>query len=252
VELIDTHCHLFMEPLGQQVDAVLQRARTAGVTGVVVPAYDVASWDPVAGLAERPGVSVALGLHPWAAEQPLELDRLESLLHSSGAVAVGEIGLDFAVDRVDRKRQIDVLVQQLELARRLDLPVILHCRKAFEALIALVREHGPLRGVVHAFSRGTELAGRLVDELDLHLAFGGTITRRQALRPRHSASTVPGHRLLLETDAPSIGLDGVKPGETEPRHVAQVAAEVAGLRGEALEALAEETTRNARALFALP
>jgi TatD DNase family protein len=167
-------------------------------------------------------------------------------------VAVGEIGLDFAIPDADRRRQIDVFTEQLDLARRLDLPVILHCRRAFDAMEALLRERGPVRGVLHAFSRGPELARRLVDGLDLHLAFGGAVTRPGARRPRESAAAVPASRLLLETDAPSIGLEGVPPEQTEPRHVAQVAEAVAELRGESLEQVAEQTTENARRLFKLP
>lgn len=250
MELVDTHCHLFLEPLGARVEAALERARGAGVTRVVVPAYDSASWDRVAGLAARPGVAVAYGLHPWVADEPLDLERLEALL--PGAVALGEVGLDFAVDHPDRRCQIEALQRQLELARRLDLPVILHCRRAFDALFALLRQHGPLRGVLHAFSRGAELAGRAVRELDLHVAIGGAVTRPGALRARQSAAAVPSRRLLLETDAPSIGMEGLAAEETEPRHVARVAGAVAALRAEPLEAVAEETTRNARSLFGLP
>ena len=156
VELVDTHCHLFMEPLCTTPGAVVQRAREAGVTHVVVPAYDAASWNAAAGLTHLPGVHAALGLHPWVAGQPLDLERLESLLRSSQTVALGEIGLDFAIERFDRQQQIDVLRRQLLLARRLDLPVILHCRKAFDDLIALVREVGPLRGIGDQRSRAVD------------------------------------------------------------------------------------------------
>lgn len=251
MELVDTHCHLNFDPLAADIEAVLQRAKDAGVTRVVVPAYDAASWDAVSRLADRPGVAVALGQHPWSADQPFEAERLEALLVATGAVAIGEVGLDFAVRGADRRRQVDVLHSQLELARRVDLPVILHCRKAFDALIALVQEHGPLRGVLHAYSRSADMASRLVGELDLHVAFGGGVTRPSALHTRHAAAAVPGHRLLLETDAPSIGVEGVPPEQVEPRHVVQVASVVAGLRDESIEELAEETTRNAKVLFGL-
>ena len=250
MELIDTHCHLYFDPLATDVPGVLGRARAEGVVQVVVPAYDLSSWEAMPTLV-GPGVAVAYGLHPWKANQPLELDLLEQQIRSTGAVAVGEIGLDFAIPDADRRRQIDAFTEQLDLARRLDLPVILHCRRAFDAMEALLRERGPVRGVLHAFSRGPELARRLVEGLDLHLAFGGGVTRPAARRSRESVATVPARRLLLETDAPSIGLEGVPPERTEPRHVARVAAVVAELRGERPEQVAEQTTENARQLFRL-
>lgn len=251
MELVDTHCHLDAGPLERDLDGVLQRAVAAGVTRVVVPAYDLASWERVAALGRRPGLFPALGLHPWAVAEPLDLAALRQGLRSSGAVAVGEVGLDFAIPQADRPRQLEVLRMQLGLALELDLPVILHCRNAFEELIATLAPHvGRLRGVVHAFSKGPELAGRLL-ALGLHLAFGGAVTRPGA-RARRAASAVPTDRLLLETDAPSIGLQGIPAENVEPCHVATVALACAELRAVALPELARTTTENARELFRLP
>ncbi len=251
MELVDTHCHLFLPPLAARLEPALARARERGVTRVVVPAYDLASWASVQSLAGRPGLHAALGLHPWVAAEPLELAALEAALRRAGAVAVGEIGLDLAIEGADRVRQLELLDAQLGVARALGLPVILHCRAAFEELIALLAPHAPVRGVVHAFSKGPELARRLLD-LGLHLAFGGAVTRPRAERARRSATLTPQGRLLLETDAPSIGLEGVPPEQVEPEHVRDVAEALATLRGEPLEELAAATTANARALFQLP
>ena len=234
------------------MDGVLDRARRAGVTRIVVPAYDRASWEAVAGLARRDGVRAAYGLHPWAAAEDLEPDRLVDALRNGDAVAVGELGLDFAIDAFDRERQLRVLRPQLETAAALDLPVLLHCRSAFEELLALLREFAPgLRGVVHAFSRGPDLARRFLD-LGFHLGFGGAITRPNAVRARRSAVAAPWDRIVLETDAPSIGLDGIEAAHVEPRHVLDVARSLAELRGEPLETVARRTTENARALFRIP
>lgn len=252
MELVDTHCHLDAAPLCDDLEGVLGRARQAEVTRVIVPGYDTDTLQTAGALAGRPGIWVALGLHPWVAAEPLDLDLLEQRLRSTGAVAVGEIGLDYAVEGpIDKPRQRDVFARQLALARKLGLPVILHCRRAFDDLIAILREHAPVPGVMHAFSRGPELAERLWGELDLHLAFGGTVTRPRADRARRSAAAVPEGRLLLETDAPSIGLDGVPPERTEPHHVREVARAVAELRGTTIEHIAGVTTTNARALFVL-
>jgi TatD DNase family protein len=240
-----------MAPLDADVPGVLARARGAGVGTVVVPAYDLASWDAVRGLCARPGVRGAYGLHPWAAHEPLDADRLAEAVVSEGAVAIGEVGLDFAIDGADRVRQIEVLRAQLAVAAATDRPVILHCRRAFDELLDLLGGVTPrLRGVVHAFSRGPDLAARFL-ALGLHLGFGGVVTRSAGRRARRSAAMVPGDRLLLETDAPSIGLEGVPAERAEPRHVVAVGTALAALRGEPVAALAERTTANARSLFRL-
>jgi TatD DNase family protein len=194
----------------------------------------------------------ALGLHPWVAHEELDLARLKEALRGCGAVAVGEIGLDSKIDGPSLDVQVPVFRAQLRLARELDLPVILHCRGAFEEMLAILNEEdSELRGVAHAFSRGPELAQRFLD-LGLHLGFGGTITRPRARRPRRSAEVVPLESIVLETDAPSIGLEGTAAEDVEPRHVAGVAAALAELRGLTLDTIAEATTRHARELFRLP
>jgi TatD DNase family protein len=217
---------------------------------VLVPSYDLASFAAVRELATRPGVFPAYGLHPWRAAEPLDVRALEADL-ARGGVAVGEIGLDFKIHSASRERQVEVLRAQLDVARAADLPVMLHCRGAFEELLAILAEHdGRLRGVLHAFSRGPELARRFVDA-GMHLAFGGSITRPRAKRPRRSSTVVPADRVMLETDAPSIGLEGVPPERTEPRHVRRVAESMAELRETTFEEIARSTTANAEALFQL-
>lgn len=260
MELVDTHCHLFAEPLRGQLAGVLARARGAGVTRVIVPAYDRASWTAVLALADGtdrsaeggPKVYGAIGVHPWvAAEQSLDAAELARALASSGIVALGEVGLDFVVPGADRARQLALLELQLDVALSLDLPVILHCRAAFEELAALLaRYDGRLRGVLHAFSRGPELARRFV-ELGLHLGLGGAVTRPRARRVQRAVAHVPLERLVLETDAPYIGLEGVPPAETEPCHVACVAEALAQLLPLSSGQLARQTSETARALFRL-
>lgn len=247
--LVDSHCHLNFPPLSERPDEVLARAAASGVEWVVVPAYDVGSWPAIAGIAAAAsGVAPAYGLHPWCASAKLEPELLAARL-VEGAVGVGEIGLDSKVDPFDRERQLEVFITQVRLAVELDLPVILHCRGAFDDLVEVLERHRP-RGVVHAYSRGPELAERLLG-LGLFLGFGGAITRPGARRARRSATCAPLERIVLETDAPSIGLEGVAPEETEPRHVVEVARVLAELRGIPVEEVARVTTRNSRELFRL-
>lgn len=285
--LVDTHCHLNHPPLCRDMDGVLARAAAAQVTRVVAPAYDAPSWDDLAALAARPGVDIAYGLHPWLAHDlpgqvaVLEGERpatraelqpaacppppvphaaqaaaLERLIAHLAArikerrpVAIGEIGLDTKITASGLAVQLPLLERQLALAVDLDLPVILHCRGAFEELLGAVGRHGGrLRGVLHAYSRGPELAARFT-AAGLYLALGGAVTRERAQQVRRVARTASLDRLVLETDAPSIGLQDVPPESTEPRHVRQVAVAVAALRGESVEAVAAATTAAAARLF---
>jgi TatD DNase family protein len=257
--LTDTHCHLNAQPLGAAPDAVLTRATARGVTRVVVPAYDETSWPEVEAVAACDNVFAAYGLHPWVAHEvpPGALldefrERLASQLATKSLVAIGEIGLDTKIEESGLAEQLPVLETQLALARDLDLPVILHCRGAFEELLTAVNAHGgTLKGVLHAYSRGPELAERFV-QAGLHIAFGGAVTRDRARRVRKTATRLPLDKIVLETDAPSIGLDGVLPEETEPGHVRDIAEAVAELRSEKLDTIAEVTTANAVRLFNLP
>ncbi|MEN8209829.1 MAG: TatD family hydrolase [Candidatus Fermentibacteria bacterium] len=251
--LIDTHCHLFMEPLRSDIHGVLKRAAGKGVSAIIVPAVETSSWKRVAELSEYPGVYPAFGLHPWCADERFDADMLGELLMKAGSVAVGEIGLDFKIDNPDRSIQITVFRMQLDLAAELGLPVILHCRRAFDEMLSILSEtryNGRIRGVVHGFSRGRQLADRFL-ELGFYLAFGGAVTRTRAKRARSSAAAVPLHRIVLETDSPSIGMDGVEPEEMEPAHVARIADSLALLRGISPEEVSFETAGNARKLFGI-
>lgn len=247
--LFDAHCHLTAEPLASRLDDVLRRARDAGVHDIMVPAVDGASWGAAGALEGREGVHLALGLHPWSASEGLDLAELRDALQRIPCRAVGEIGLDWADDCPPRDVQIAVLEPQLALACDLGLPVILHCRRAFGDLHAVLSGFLPgLRGVLHAFSRTPAEAEPFL-EAGFLLSFGGAVTRPGARRAHASVASVPSHMMLLETDAPSLGVEGVEPGGTEPAHVALVAGAVARIRGMTVESVAETTAANARRLF---
>jgi TatD DNase family protein len=251
LHLVDSHCHLTFPPLCDDLGGVLARCAADGVEEVVVPAYDPASWAAAAALDDASGVRVrsAYGLHPWVADQPLDLDALAAYLADARAAAVGEIGLDGKIERPTLAEQVPVLERQLALARDLDRPVILHVRGAFSELLDLLGRFTPhLRGVVHAWSRPVDLARRFLD-LGLMLGIGGAVTRPRASGVRGTVAAVPLECLVLETDAPSIGLDGVDPVACEPRHVRTVAATIAELRGDSVEHVASRTTAVAARLF---
>ncbi|MEJ2720690.1 MAG: TatD family hydrolase [bacterium] len=288
MELIDTHCHLFKNPLMRDIGGVLDRARSSGVHGIIVPAYDLASWGVVRELRSRDGVYPALGLHPWIANHlltnddgetrdnanilpgvwavrpnlypgstefldhlPLRefRDRLAGKLVDSGAVAIGEIGLDFTIERPTPKGQFPILSVQLELAADLNLPVIVHCRNGWELLVSALQPFaGRIRGVLHGYTRPPELAVPFLN-IGFYVGIGGALTRETAIRTRRSASALPLDRILIETDAPSMSMEGVDSGRTEPCHARRVAEAIAEVRGASIEDIARATTNNARELF---
>lgn len=246
--LVDTHCHLTAEPLWTQLTDVLARAHARGVSTIIAPAYDVESWKQLAELGRLPHVHVAIGIHPWVATAGVDARQLRDVLQATQAVAVGEIGLDFKIPQFEREVQLQTLREQLAVAVDLDLPVLLHCRGAFEELLVELARFRP-RGLIHAFSRGPELAERFT-ALGLHVAVGGAVTRPEA-RALKAVAKLPLTSLLLETDAPSIGLEGIAAAATEPQHVADIAQVVAKALKLPVAELAMRTTANAARLFGL-
>lgn len=251
IDLIDTHCHLNDPSFAPTLPGVIARARAAGVHRIVVPAYDAPSLGRTAELADAyPGlVFPAFGFHPWFLSG-CDPEQLRPLLGREDTVAVGEIGLDFASpDYPAPDEQLRALDRQLGLAVEFDLPVLLHCRKAYDALYPLLKAYrGRLRGVLHSYSGGAELLPRFLD-LGLDISFSGSVTRTNARKYHRTAAAVPADRFLLETDAPSIATGSTVGSEVEPRHVLEVAQKIASLRARPLEEIAVRSTENALALF---
>jgi TatD DNase family protein len=254
--LIDTHCHLHLDPLREALEEVLARARAAGVSRCVTLATSVASSRQTLALARaHPMLGVAVGIHPEEVDGagPGALAELEPLLEDPAVVAVGEMGLDdyWRADRLDA--QAELLRGQLRLAQRRDLPACLHCRgtHAYGRLLAVLREVGPVRGLIHCAS-GTPDFIRDAVGLGLHVSFAGTVTFPKAQAIRDLVAAVPEDRLLIETDAPFLAPQAVRGRTNEPAFVAHTAECLAALRGRSVEDLAALTTRNARALFRLP
>lgn len=251
--LIDSHCHLDAPEFDHDRDAVFARARAAGVVAQVIPAVDASGWAKLAALcASHDGLHPAYGLHPMflADYRDEHIDALRNLLATERAVAVGECGLDFHVEGLDAQRQQFFFEAQLRLAREFDLPVIVHARKAVDAVIATVRHVGGLRGVVHSFS-GSEQQAEQLFKLDFCLGIGGPVTYERAQRLRRIVATMQIEFLLLETDAPDQP-DSLHRGErNEPARLTVVCDCVAALRSTTIETVAIATRRNAEKLFRL-
>ena len=270
---IDTHCHLDAPEFG--VDHALartlrQRAAGLGVGLCVIPAVERANFDTVRQLAHQLGDAYALGIHPLFVPQAQEADvqALDAALSQHRddprLVAVGEIGLDFFVpalcESAMRERQTWFYREQLKLARKHGLPVIVHVRRSADALLKHLREVPTGGGIAHAFS-GSEQQAQAFLGLGFKLGFGGALTFEPAQRLRRLASTLPLAALVLETDAPDIPphwlyataaerLHGRAQGINSPAELPRIAAVVAGLRGLPVADLAQATTANA--LQALP
>jgi TatD DNase family protein len=259
--VIDTHCHLDAPAFDADREAVLARARAAGVTDVVVPAVDPGGWARLVAFgASHPGVHVALGIHPQAlpgmapADDDRHLADLESLLARGGAVAVGECGLDgpSVGEGAPLDRQRAVLRGHLAIARKLGLPVLLHSLRAHEAMLEeLGRDGVPSGGVLHSFSGSAEQVPPFA-ALGLHFSFAGPVTYEGARKPVAAARVVAADRLLLETDAPDQSPHPHRGRRNEPAHLPFVLGAVALAVGTSPGEVDRLTSGNARRLLRLP
>ena len=252
--LIDSHTHFDDASFDADRDTAYQRARAAGVEAQVLAAVSARLWPKLkAVVAHYPGLYPCYGLHPaWLAEhRPEHLDDLANWLTRERPVAIGECGLDGYLPELDPDLQAEYFVAQLRLARRHDLPVVIHARHAVDQVIKQVRRFAGVRGMVHSFSGSVDQARRLLD-LGLLLSFGGPLTYPKATRLRGLIKILPLDRFLLETDAPDQPLS-THPGQrNEPAYLAEVLACVAELRHADPAEIAAATTENARRLFRLP
>jgi len=252
--LFDTHAHLHFPELAADLDAVLERARAAGVVGMVTIGTDRETNPAAVALAERlDDVHATVGIHPHDAARATEADfeAMERLARESPkVVALGEMGLDFFRDLSPRDVQEAVFRRQLALARRLHKPVVVHCRDAHPETLAILAEEGvgEVGGVMHCFSADVEVAGRCLD-LGLSISLAGPVTYKNARALPEVARFVPADRLVVETDCPFLPPHPHRGQRNEPAWVAITAARVAELRGVTPAALGETTTENARRLF---
>jgi TatD DNase family protein len=258
----DSHCHLDAPEFDADRVAVLARARAAGVAQLVLPAVSVANFDTVRQLAHAQGLAYALGIHPLFVQQAADADlaalaqALNAAADDPHLVAVGEIGLDHFVPGLDRARQFHFYVEQLKLARRAGLPVILHVRRSADALLQGLGRVPVTGGITHAFNGSLQQAQRFV-ALGFCLGFGGTLSFEPARQIRALAAALPAEALALETDAPDMPpawlyrraaerAAGVPPARNEPAELPRIGAQLAALRGWTLDETAACTQANVR------
>jgi TatD DNase family protein len=255
--MIDSHCHLADEAFADDLDAVIARARTAGLSGAlcILSAGD----DKESAAAARvralwPEVRFSVGIHPHkAGEFAGRLDHARALVRTGvadeGARAIGEIGLDYHYDFSPRDVQQAVFRTQIRLAIDLALPVVIHTREATDDTFGILREAGPsLRGVFHCFTGDTVMARAALD-LGFYVSLAGILSFPRAESLRDVAKLVPAERLLIETDAPYLAPVPHRGKRNEPAFLAHVAERVAALRGITVAELGDQVARNFAALL---
>ncbi|UBF29172.1 TatD family hydrolase [Kovacikia minuta CCNUW1] len=260
MQLIDTHVHINFESFQPDLESVAQRWRDAGVVRLVHSCVEPAEFVQMQALADRfSELSFAVGLHPLDVQERWTSDSAREILGLAQSdprvVAIGETGLDFfKADNFDQQEQ--AFEAQLEIARQLGLPVIIHCRDAAIPMANLLRriwqKDGSVPGVMHCWS-GSPAETQVFLDLGFYISFSGIVTFKNASQVQASAQMVPSDRLLIETDCPFLSpVPKRNEKRNEPSYVQYVAQQVARLRNLSLEDLAAQTTQNACQLFNLP
>lgn len=254
MDFFDSHCHLDPMRYGGEVDAVLARARAAGVTGMAVIGTRAADSEAAATLAARePGLVAVAGIHPndTAEVEPDEWDRIVSLVESGHVAAIGETGLDWYRTTAPAETQRDFFDRHMRLAQASGLPLVIHMRESVRDSLAMLREaagRGPLTAILHSFTGTSSEAAEAID-LGFFIGFAGMVTFRSAANVRDVAKTVPLDRLLIETDSPFLSPEPHRGKRNEPANVVHTAACLALARGESLATFAAATTANARRVY---
>lgn len=250
--LVDSHCHLDFADFAAERDAIIDRARTAGVATILTIATRLDEFPQVRAIAEaHDGIWCSVGAHPHEAADhaALTADGLAALTQHPKVVGIGESGLDFHYDLSPRDMQAQVFRIHAAASRATGLPLIVHAREADQEVADILAEERPPAGVLHSFSSGRGLAERAL-ALGFYISISGIVTFRNAEGLRAIVRDLPLDRLLVETDAPYLAPVPYRGKRNEPAFVAATAAVVAGLKGIAPERLAGATTENFHRLFA--
>lgn len=253
--LIDTHAHLESREFAIDCDAVIARATEAGVCKIISVGTTIESSGKTIALAEKfPQIYAAVGIHPHDAAnvQEKDIERLGELAKRPKVVALGEMGLDFYRNYAPHEAQVRLFKWQLELARKLSLPVIIHTRRAAAETLQILEEwlqkpHIQPPGVIHCFSENAHDAKKFLD-IGFYLALGGYISYPKSLMPE-VIKTIPLDRIVLETDCPFLSPQMYRGKRNEPAYIALTAESLAGILGMSMEIIARLTSENAKQVF---
>ncbi|TKB11602.1 TatD family hydrolase [Desulforhopalus sp. IMCC35007] len=254
MQLIDSHCHLDFWQEKAQIDKVIDEAGEVGVEGFIIPGVVASGWNEQIEICrQNHKVHCAAGMHPLYLSQhrPGDLKRLEELCNKDLLVAIGEIGLDFYHSTEHQKKQQELFEEQLAVASKNNLPVILHVRKAHDQILATLRRtHFKPGGTVHAFTGSLQQAEQYIG-LGFVLGIGGAITHERAKKLRSTVTKLPETSLILETDAPDMVLAGRKGEVNQPKYLPEILAELASLRMQDPEQLGKTTRQTTIDIFHL-
>lgn len=252
--LIDSHCHLNYKGLVEEQEAVLERARAAGIGGFLNISTRQSEWEAVIATAERHAdVWATVGIHPHEADEHADLGEgalLEATRHPK-VIGIGETGLDYYYDHSDREVQQALFRTHIRVSRETGLPLVIHTRDAEDDTTRIIEEEmgeGAFPALIHCFTASAGFGARMV-ELGLTISLSGIVTFKSARDLQGFASEIPADRLLVETDSPFLAPVPHRGKTCEPAYTADTAKFVANLRGVSVEELAEQTSANFRKLF---
>ncbi|MBM7694791.1 TatD DNase family protein [Peribacillus deserti] len=253
--LFDTHAHLNAEQFNEDLTEVIQRAKAEGVSQIVVVGFDRPTINRAMELAETYDfIYAAVGWHPVDAIDMTEEDLkwIEELAAHPRVVALGEMGLDYHWDKSPKEIQKEVFKKQIRLAKKVQLPIIIHNRDATADIVEILKEENAeeVGGIMHCFSGSAETAKECVN-MNFYISLGGPVTFKNAKKPKEVAQEIPLDKLLIETDCPYLAPHPNRGKRNEPAYVKLVAEQIAEIKGISLEEVAEATTLNARKIFGI-
>lgn len=252
--LVDSHCHLDFPDFAAELDAVVARARAAGVGRMVTISTRVKKHTQIIEIVDKyPDVFCSVGTHPHNAHEELDIDAKALIAQAKHPkiVAIGEAGLDYHYDKSPRPDQVKSFRQHIVAARETGLPLVIHARECDADMAAILREEtakGPFEAVLHCFTGGRDLAFTAI-ELGHYVSFTGILTFKNSGALREIAAALPADRILVETDSPYLAPVPYRGKRCEPAYVLETAKVLAETRGVSLEAVARQTTENFFRLF---
>jgi TatD DNase family protein len=253
--LFDTHAHLNADQYKEDLDEVMERAKEAGVSNIVVVGFDTLTINRAMELAEaHDHIYACVGWHPVDAIDMTDEDLkwIEELASHPKVVAIGEMGLDYHWDKSPHDIQKEVFRKQIRLAKKVKLPIVIHNRDATADIVEILREEGAAEvgGIMHCFSGSVEIAKECLD-MNFYISLGGPVTFKNAKKPKEVALEVPLDKLLIETDCPYLTPHPYRGQRNEPSYVKLVAEEIAEIKGISFEEIARATSDNAKKIFGI-
>lgn len=251
----DTHAHLNAEQYNEDLQEVIDRALSEGISNIVVVGFDRPTIEKAMELTEKYDfIYASVGWHPVDAIDMTEEDLqwIEELSSHPKVVALGEMGLDYYWDKSPKDIQQEVFRKQIRLAKKVKLPIVIHNRDATADIVEILKEEGAgeVGGIMHCFSGSPEIAQECVD-MNFYISLSGPVTFKNAKKPKEVADVIPLEKLLIETDCPYLTPHPHRGKRNEPSYVKLVAEQIAEIKGLSTEEVAQATTENAKKLFGI-